>query len=194
GHDPADKNWNTWRVAIRAAAAQVLNDKSEIQKSMELIHKQIYDNFVRDSQGETDGTSVDFVKRDALHYHVYNMRAWLTVANLTPCSLSVGDRATIQAGLEFLNPYYLGKKQHIEFEKTKIDEDRARGKAGDQTYQPHVWKPLEGDDAWLNRTLIRWARPSFPAIRSWTKDYVDSEFDASDKFLAKLWGEPENSN
>lgn len=194
GHDPADKNWNTWRVAIRSVASQVLDDKSEIQKSAEQIRKQIQDNFVRDSQGKTDGPTVDFVERDALHYHVYNMKGWLTAANLTPCSLSSEDKTTVLAGLEFLKPYYLGQKEHIEFVNTKIEEDRARGKAGDQTYQPHIWKAGEGEDAWLNRGVIRWARPGFPAVRPWTKAYVDPEYDASDKFLAKLWGEPENSN
>lgn len=193
GHDPENKNWNSWRMAIRVVAATVLNDQAEIKKSSELIHRQINDNFVRDSQGHTDGTSLDFVARDALHYHVYDMLAWVTIAAFTPCLLSVDDRAAIEAGLNFLKPYYLGSKQHTEFVHTKIQEDRDRGSAGDATYRPHVWVPGEGGDAWMNRALIRLARPAFSSIRSWTQSYVDPEYDASDKFLAKLWGEPEIS-
>ena len=165
----ARNNWNTWRVAIRA---------------------QIRDNFVRDAKGETDGTSLDFVQRDALHYHVYDMSAWIMIADFTPCLLDANGKRDIEAGLSFLKPYYLGEKQHQEFVNTRVQEDRDRGRAGDVTFQAHRWRPEEGDDSGINRRLMRWARPIFPSIQPWTQQYEDTDYDPSVKFLAMLWGEP----
>ena len=194
GHATEHNNWNTWRLATRAVASTVLNDQGLMAETSQLIHDQIKYNFVRDGNGKTDGTTVDFIERDALHYDIYDMNAWTVISDFTPCLLSADDKTSIQAGFDFLKPYYLGQKTHQEFLHSTVAFDAQRGAAGDPTYQVHTWIPTGGIDDGMNRTLIRLARPAFQSVQSWTNSYVTPSYDPVTKFEAKLFGEPIDSN
>ena len=195
GKSMEPNNWNTWRLATRAVASTVLNDQGLMNETSQLIHAHAKSNFNRDASGKiTDGSSVDFTQRDALHYHIYDMSAWTVISNFTPCLLNADDKTSIQSGFDFLKPYFLGQKTHQEFLHSTVAFDAQRGAAGDPTYQIHTWVPTGGIDDGMNRSVIRAARPSFQPIQSWSNNFVTPYYDPTTKFEAKLFGEPMDSN
>ena len=156
-------NWQTWRLAIRSSAVTILNDQREIEVTADLIAQLIEVNL------NSDGSSYDFLQRDALHYHVYDLDAWTQIAIVAPKVLTTHHRERIQQAFLFMKPYYEGTREHIEFANSKVPFDAERREAGKPEYQNVPWKP-EGANK-----LLRLARCVFPATSSWTTDLERSQ-------------------
>ena len=171
-------NWQTWRLAIRSSAVTILNDQREMEVTANLIANQIEVNL------NSDGSSYDFLQRDALHYHVYDLDAWTHIAIVSPKILTTQHRERIQKAFLFMKPYYEGSREHIEFANSKVPFDAERREAGIPEYQNVPWIP-EGANK-----LLRLARCVFPATRSWTSDLERSQSASPRiKFLAALFCE-----
>ncbi len=145
-------------------------------------------NFVSDNIF-ADGSGIDFKDRDALHYHVYNLKAWIELAVFTPEVLTPFAQSRIEQALLFIKPYYEGTLQNIEFEHSIIKFDAARRDAGQPEFQNIPWKPESANE------LLRVARCVFPAIQLWTT-LLDHSSQASPrvKFLAAMLCEGDFSN
>lgn len=171
--DKAKNNWGTWRLAIRAITAQVIGEDDLIKTSKNLLADHISENI------KPDGASIDFEIRDALHYHIYDVEAYLELASILPLNyLTLDEMGKIKSAVLFLRPYYKGEKTHIEFVKSKVAFDIKRKNAKLEDYQNAPWKPSNA------RKILRLARVVFPDIKTWTQDLVDEHYDPTLKLFA----------
>lgn len=184
-------NHNTWRLAMRSLAAHILDDAALISETRGLLAAQVRDDLLpppgwtptpacANNAGELAYGSVDFRHRDALHYHVYNLQAWVWLALMTPDAIGSTGRDAVLDALQFLRPYYTGEKTHIEFVCSKVQFDIARRIAGIPEYLNAPWKPERA------RSLLRLARATFPPIRSWTYSVVDEQYDPWIKTISAI--------
>ena len=187
-------NHNTWRLTVRATAAKVLNDQTLLSETRGLFTRQVADDLLEPSGWKPDPAcpnntsearygSYDFRQRDALHYHVYNLEAFVFAATFTPDVFSQTERKAIGDALDFLRPYFMGQKIHREFVCSSVRFDRERAEAGIEEYNAHPWKPERA------RKLLRDARPVFPEIGLWTTNIVDENYSPVLKLSAALHGE-----
>jgi hypothetical protein len=91
---------------------------------------------------------IDFPKRDALHYAVYDLEP-LTMAALAAREHGTPEfedknaaGASVRGCIDWLTPYALGQKTHIEFEHSPVKFDQARAKAGVDGFSG-AWKPSQ---------------------------------------------------
>ena len=148
-------NFMTWHYSIRALASVVLADSSLMSQTSRMIDSCIIYNIYN------DGSSYDFYWRDALHYHVYNMQGWINIALQAPQVLSSLALELIEAGCNFLIPYYSGQIIHIEFVKSTVAFDIARKNAGIAAYQNAPWDNTQAIP------LLQLARLTFPSVAAW---------------------------
>jgi hypothetical protein len=187
-------NHNTWRLTVRAAAAKVLNDQTLLSETRGLFAQQMADDLREPSGWKSDPAcpnnagelrygGYDFRQRDALHYHVYNLEAFVFAATFTPDVLDQTGHKAINDALDFLRPYFTGQKVHREFVCSTVHFDRQRSDAGIEEYSANPWKPERA------RKLLRDARPVFPEIVPWTTNIVDENYSPVLKLSAALHGE-----
>jgi peptidoglycan hydrolase-like protein with peptidoglycan-binding domain len=172
----AVNNWYDWRLAIQGAAAQALGDDKALATVRTKLEKQI-SHSVRN-----DGSTFDFHHRDSFHYHLYTLQAWLTLATSAPEAFTPKARGELLKAIQFMKPYYEGKKTHIEFQDTQVAFDKARAANGEETYMPHPWNPAEA-----NRVL-QLARGIFPEIRDWTSGSTVTNDSLHNELLAVQLG------
>jgi hypothetical protein len=178
-------NWMARRLLIRSAAATVAGDQAARAATPGLLRDFTARNFVAAPSGERDGRTYDFMQRDALLYHLGDLRPLVEMTLYTPDLVDAAARAAIMSGLQFLRPYFLGERQHVEFARTTIAFDRERRDDGNPDFANQPWKPERG------RVLLRLARVSFPEVRPWTEQIVDPSYDPRTKLLAAIYGEPQ---
>ncbi|MBM4378842.1 MAG: alginate lyase family protein [Deltaproteobacteria bacterium] len=168
-------NWYDWRLAIQGAAAKALGNDKLLARVRKDLNAQVAHSV------RNDGSSFDFHHRDALHYHLYTLRAWTTLASVAPDAFTPKARAEVLKSIEFLRPYYEGRKTHIEFANTQVAFDKARARNGEETYVPHPWDPKEAN------SLLQQARAVFPEIRDWTAGAMErNEGLAGELMVAQL--------
>ena len=76
------------------------------------------------------GESIDYIRRDALHYHVYDLAPWIEIA------LSSGNRyeTLVANGWSFFMDRLLSPTKHYEFANTSDTFDGARWQASNPEY------------------------------------------------------------
>ena len=159
-------NWGTFRLCERAYFAAALGDKAALQATGKMLDAHLPHNIY------TDGSTLDYLQRDAFDYHLYDLKPLMGVAAQMPKGfMSAASMARIQKSLDFMRPYFLGQKTHIEFLHTTVAIDLARKKAGLAAYQNKPWVPSTA------RPVLRVGRVAFPAIKSWTASIVDDKYD-----------------
>jgi len=178
-------NWMAMRLLVRSVATTVTGDAAARAATPGLLREFTARNFVAGPDGERDGRTYDFMQRDALHYHVADLQPLVEMTLYTPDLVDAGARTAIGSGLEFLRPYFLGERQHVEFARTTIAFDRERRDDGNPEFANAPWNPARG------RVLLRLARASFPQVRPWTEQIVDPSYDPRTKLLAAIYGEPQ---
>ena len=187
-------NHNTWRLTIRSAAAKVLNDRVLLSETRGLFARQVADDLMEpagwkpdpgcaNNVGEERYGGYDFRQRDALHYHVYNLEAFVFATTFIPEVFDQTGYKAISDALDFLRPYFTGQKIHREFVCSTVRFDRERAEAGIEEYSTHPWKPERA------RKLLRDARSVFPEIGLWTTNIVDENYSPVLKLSAALHGE-----
>lgn len=157
-------NWMSARLLVRALSGAVAGDATMEAETRRLLSGFGQVNFEQDPSGRLDGRTFDFRQRDALSYHVADLEFLVATLSFVPGVVDAALRGHVRRGLLFLEPYYLGEKEHIEFLRTTVSFDLKR-RDQDPTntgFQNKPWQPAQA------RPLLRLASLSFPEIRSWT--------------------------
>lgn len=137
-------NWQSHRIKMVGLIATTLEDDKLWRTAIDSkdgYRWQIGDTF------SANGESGDFRRRDALHYHLYTVEPLLLVAclgerhNEKLFTYRAPNGASLERGVEFLRPYALGEKTHMEFVRSVVKADRDRAADGQKEYQPHQWNP-----------------------------------------------------
>lgn len=152
-------NWNSYRIRFIVFSAFVTNDKNLIALSRKLYFQQISKNI------DSDGITIDFKERDALHYVVFdliplvdsailaklNNEDWYTKESVSGSSL--------KKAIEWLIPYITGNKSHEEFKNTTVEFDKLRARYGMNDYSgnfksekagPLLWNASKLDQKYTN--------------------------------------------
>jgi hypothetical protein len=178
-------NWMSARLMVRAIVATICADRAMQDSTRAMLDAFATRNFVRDAKGRTDGTTFDFVQRDALLYHVADLLFLTTTALIAPGTVSPATRGLMLEGLTFLKPFYRGERQHVEFVNSTVSFDRRRRDEDvtNREFTNAPWKPAQA------RPLLRLARLVFPEIQAWTGDAMVGSTDARSEILAAAFGE-----
>ena len=173
---PANINFKTWRLCIRALASVTLADPALIASTKTLIANHVVYNLY------STGSSYDYVIRDALFYHVYNLNAWLHVAVQAPVTLFPQGMALIEAAVWFLKPFYTREKVHIEFLNSTFSFDRMRRDNNITTYKNDPWNPDAGT------ATISKAGVAYPSVYTWASPpYLPWASYSVTKLLQAAW-------
>lgn len=151
-------NWNSHRLKIIGEIAWTINDENLKKHTLENLKTQIAANL------NADGTSLDFLERDALHYHVYDLEPLLKLAIVLKRSTGTDfynyqseKGASIAKSIAFLAPYVSGEKTHPEFVNSKVAFDKARAQNGEKNFAGGtLFEPSKGNKA---ISLAAWFEP-----------------------------------
>lgn len=155
------ENWFSHRLKIVGLTGWTIGDETLIAEAVSGFHRQINDNF------KPDGASTDFYKRDALHYHLYDVEPLLTLARAAERNgekffdYKATNGATLEGGVDFVVPFANGTKTHMEFVNSTVPFDRKRAQNGQGEYAPHNWKPRGAVTVF---SQAAWFRPEYGAI------------------------------
>ncbi len=120
-------NWKSHRLKIVAMAAFLLNDAGLEKQALDTLKTLLGKNL------NPDGTTLDFLERDALHYQVYDLEPLLCTAmlyqragmyNLYDWKTDQG--ASIRECVAFVIPFAKGEKTHAEYVHTTVKFDLQR--------------------------------------------------------------------
>jgi hypothetical protein len=141
---PRWNNWNSHRLKVVGLIAFLLDDKAMQARVDAAYRDQIEHNL------NPDGTTYDFIERDALHYHVYDLEPLLTLAIAARLNgedfydESASNGASLARSLDFLVPFCNGSKTHPEFMNSKVGFDKARARNGEAKYvSGRLYDPAE---------------------------------------------------
>lgn len=167
-------NHRSWSLAVMSLCAKLLNSAAKLSdlKAQWIDHAKVNLN--------NDGSTLDFYMRDALHYHIYNVQAYVWTQKFVPEILNLELNQKIENCVQFLKPFYSGVEQHIEFVKTTVEFDKVRRDAGDTGFLNSLW------DAKKARALLLMSRSLYPAIKSWTENVVDENYSPYLKLISNL--------
>lgn len=188
-------NFNTWRLAIRSIVADVVGDQTLKSTNPGLVHQQMKANLLPTPGWSSDPTctndlditsyvSLDFRQRDALTYHAFNLKAFSEIGVYTPENELPGDHHAIANAFNFMKPYYLGQKTHIEFVCSTTPYDQNACAEGNMNYCRNPWDPSSKLNP-INAILLE-ARAAFPEIRDWTTNSVNQKNPVSLMFRAAV--------
>ena len=139
-------NWNSHRLKIIGGIAFAIEDVALQDFSIEALKVQLARNL------NPDGTSMDFLKRDALHYHTYDLEPLLRLAillkekrNLDFYTYTASNGSSIKKSMDWLAPYLSGEKTHGEFVHSTVKFDLQRARNGELDYVAGtLFKPAAG--------------------------------------------------
>ena len=160
-HRGLTDNWFSHRLKIVGLIGWTIGDQKLISEAVTGYRQQIDRNL------KPDGASDDFYKRDALHYHLYDIEPLLTLARTAERAgqplfeYTAPNGATLKSAVDFVVPFANGTKTHIEFGNSKVAFDLKRAKNGEGEYAPHPWKPQTAI-TWFSTAA--WFRPEYITI------------------------------
>lgn len=149
GRATAINNWNAHRLKVVGEIGYALNNRELINWTIDHLKSHINVNLY------ADGSSLDFKKRDALHYHLYDLEPLLKLAIMINRGEGTNfytyqspNGSSIKKSVDWLIPYIKGDKKHEEYVNTtvKFDHDRAKnnepGFAAGSLFEPKLAIPL----------------------------------------------------
>lgn len=179
-NDPRHRteNWQSHRLKIVGLIATVLQDDG-LWKAVENGYtKQISSSFL------PNGESTDFQLRDAMHYHLYSVLPLLTLScvarqrNHDWYEYQASSGASLKRAVDFITPYALREKPHIEFAHSTVKFDMARAKAGEGEYAAHEWSTCNAGPVYSEASCVD-PNAEDLAIKTWCgvphKRFVDWE-------------------
>lgn len=132
----AHNNWNSHRLKVVGEIGFGIGDKVLQQYAIDGIKEQIGRNLL------PDGRSEDFVTRDAIHYHLYDLEPLLKLAIVLQRATGVNyytyqapGGSSLQKSVEWLLPYLDGRQTHAEFVNSTVEFDRRRAQNGESSYK-----------------------------------------------------------
>ncbi|MGF6730936.1 hypothetical protein OKW50_003017 [Paraburkholderia youngii] len=133
-------NWQSHRIKLISMAAFTLDNRKMINAAQRLFVEHIGDNIA------SDGSTIDFGERDALHYVTYDLQPLVTAAlaarrhNRNWLQEKGANGATLLAALNWLVPFAMGTQTHEEFVHSDVAFDAKRREAGLPGYSGR-WDP-----------------------------------------------------
>jgi hypothetical protein len=129
-------NWHSHRLKIVGEIAFAIGDTALQGYTVRGIKEQIAGNL------NADGSSSDFMTRDALHYHVYDLEPLLKLAIVLKRATGADyynyvapGGSSIKKSVDWLLPYLNGEKTHGEFVNSTVEFDRQRARNGEAAYK-----------------------------------------------------------
>lgn len=136
GRATSYNNWHSHRLKIVGEVAFAIEDTALQAYTIEGLKEQIGRNL------NPDGSSSDFIARDALHYHVYDLEPLLTLAIVLQKATGVdyytyqaSSGSSIRKSVEWLLPFVTGERTHAEFVHSTVEFDRRRAQNGEAAYR-----------------------------------------------------------
>ena len=139
-------NWHSHRLKIVGEIAYAMGDTALQGYTIRELKTQLEKNL------NPDGSSIDFVSRDALHYHVYDLEPLLKLAIILSRATGVDfynysslTGSSIKRSVDWLLPYVNGQKTHGEFVNSTVDFDRKRAQNNESAYKAGtLFEPKNG--------------------------------------------------
>lgn len=135
GKTSSMNNWHSHRLKVVGQIGFILDNKVYKDYATQGLLTQINNNL------NEDGTSWDFLERDALHYHAYDLEPMLTLSIIIKRATGTDDfvyvspkGTSIKKSVDWFVPFVTGEKVHPEFVKSKVAFDLARAKNGEKGY------------------------------------------------------------
>jgi hypothetical protein len=129
-------NWHSHRLKIVGEIAYVIGDTALQAYTVRELKVQLGKNL------NPDGSSIDFVSRDALHYHVYDLEPLLKLIMVLYRATGVNyyswlsdTNSSIKRSVDWLAPFVTGEKTHAEFVNSTVDFDRKRAQNNEAAYK-----------------------------------------------------------
>jgi hypothetical protein len=146
GRGTASNNWHSHRLKIVGEIAYAIGDVALERYCVDELKAQIRRNL------HADGSSDDFVERDALHYHVYDLEPLLKLSIVLKRATGVDyytyeapSGSSIKKSVDWLLPYLDGRKTHAEFVNSTVEFDRRRAQNGEAGYKAGtMFEPKNG--------------------------------------------------
>lgn len=175
GKGTAINNWNSHRIKMITLIAYTIHtDKYDDYIKTEL-EKQLEVNL------NADGTTLDFMERDAFHYHTYDLEPLLSTiiaikrkTGKDYFTWQTSKGASIKKCVDFMVPYMTGEKQHGEFTNSKVKFDQQRAQNHEKGYEAGT--PFNPKSGIYTLSLAAYFDPSYiQTIRKVTgnPDYTD---------------------
>jgi Alginate lyase len=165
GRASATNNWHSHRLKIVGEIAYAIRDVALERYCIAELKAQIGRNL------HPDGASDDFLTRDALHYHVYDLEPLLKLSIVLKRATGVDyysyespSGSSIKKSVNWLLPYLDGRKTHAEFVNSTVEFDRKRAQNGEAAYKSGtLFEPKNGVAtlllaAWFDSALMEQAR------------------------------------
>ena len=139
-------NWHSHRLKVLGQIGFLLNDKKYIDYAIKGIETQVETNL------NPDGTSFDFLERDAIHYHLYDLEPLTTLAIIIKRAKDINEftfisqkETSIKKSFDWLLPYMTGEKTHAEYVNSKVEFDRKRAQNHEKAFEiGHLFQPSQG--------------------------------------------------
>ena len=146
GRATAINNWNSHRIKIITLIAYTLHISKYDKFIISELEKQLTVNL------NPDGTTYDFIERDAFHYHTYDLEPLLTACIViyratgkNYFNYQTEKGASLKKSVDFMIPYITGEKTHVEFVNSTVPFDKARAKNNEKNFKPGTqFNPLSG--------------------------------------------------
>jgi len=142
----AINNWNSHRIKIITLINYTIQAGKYDAFIISELEKQLAANL------NPNGTTWDFMQRDAFHYQTYDLEPLLTTCivlyratgkNYFIYQTPTG--ASIKQSVDFMVPYMTGEKTHAEFVNSKVPFDAARAKNNEKGFAPGtLFNPQSG--------------------------------------------------
>ena len=169
GKKTSYNNWNSHRLKIVGQVGFILNEKKYKEYAENGIKVQIEKNLL------PDGSGIDFLERDALHYHVYTLEPLLTLSIILKRGTGndyyhyvSSKNSSIKKSVEWLLPYLTNEKVHPEYVNSKVQFDIARAKNNEKGFQ--IGAPFVSQKGFSVLALSIYFEPSYLGLlRNLTK-------------------------
>ncbi len=124
-------NHKTHHLKIRLMLERLLGKNEEYRIDLAATEQQMKANLPT-----RDGKSIDYDQRDAMHYHVFDLEAWIEIELITGCC-----RDSVDQAFAFFEKALAEDPNHIEFAGSSAPIDRKRAAGGFQYAQPRRFDP-----------------------------------------------------
>lgn len=139
-------NINSHRIKIVGMIGVLLNNREFVKYAEDELIKQIENNLY------TDGSSFDFLERDALHYHCYTLEPLLRLSialnrfnGKNYFNYTSSKNTSLKKSVDFLIPYLTREKRHQEYVNSRVNFDKVRSANGQDNYRTgRTFDPKEG--------------------------------------------------
>jgi len=155
GKTTSMNNWHSHRLKVIGQIGYILDNKTFRDFATNGLLMQI------DTNLNKDGASWDFLERDALHYHAYDLEPMLALAIIIKRATGSDEftyvspkGASIKKSVDWFLPYLNGEKTHGEYVNSKVAFDRERAKNNEKGFS--IGANFEPSNGLLTLLLASW--------------------------------------